>query len=125
MNFQNGRLRSLCVKLFTIASTLGLLVVGQRAEPSLKPLFPDSAPVCLPETLKSLSLPNTTIESAVVDASNRMCRVTAVVTHPQAGDRVKVWIGLPLSNWNGRFQGNGGDGFLGGSEASLLGPVSR
>jgi pimeloyl-ACP methyl ester carboxylesterase len=37
---------------------------------------------------------------------------------------VKVWIGLPLTNWNGRFQGNGGGGFLGGSPASLRGPVA-
>ena len=26
---------------------------------------------------------------------------------------MKVWIGLPLTNWNGRFQGTGGGGFLG------------
>jgi feruloyl esterase len=52
-----------------------------------------------------------------------MCRVTAVVTHPPARDRVTVWIGLPLTNWNGRFQGNGGGGFLGGSPASLRGPA--
>jgi feruloyl esterase len=75
--------------------------------------------------LTNLSLPNTTIESAVVDTSNRMCRVTAIVTHPPAGDRVKVWIGLPLTNWNGRFQGTGGGGFLGGHPNSLRGPVAQ
>jgi len=73
--------------------------------------------------LTNLSLPNTTIESAVVDASNRLCRVTAIVTHPPAEDRVTVWIGLPLTNWNGRFQGTGGGGFLGGHPNSLRGPV--
>src|SRR5439155_17270087 len=52
-------------------------------------------------------------------------RVTAIVTHPPTRDRVKVWIGLPLKNWNGRFQGNGGGGFLGGNEGSLRGPVAR
>src|SRR5262249_1691042 len=69
--------------------------------------------------------PNTTIESAVIDVSNRMCRVTALVTHPPAEDSVRVWIGLPLTNWNGRFQGTGGGGFLGGPFNSLRGPVAR
>jgi pimeloyl-ACP methyl ester carboxylesterase len=36
-----------------------------------------------------------------------------------------VWIGLPVTNWNGRFQGNGGGGFSGGSAGSLRGPVAR
>ena len=40
-----------------------------------------------------------------------MCRVTAIVTHPPAGDKVKVWIALPIDKWNGRFQGVGGGGF--------------
>ncbi|HEY6169415.1 MAG TPA: tannase/feruloyl esterase family alpha/beta hydrolase [Verrucomicrobiae bacterium] len=97
----------------------------RAAEAPPKPLFSGILPACPCESLTNVSLPNTTIESAVVDASNRMCRVTAIVTHPPAGDRVKVWIGLPLTNWNGRFQGNGGGGFLGGSEGSLRGPVAR
>jgi len=64
------------------------------------------------ESLTSLSQPNTTIESAAVQeaAGNTpaFCRVTAVTTHPPAGDRVKIWIGLPLTGWNGRFEGLGG-----------------
>jgi len=36
---------------------------------------------------------------------------------------VTVWIGLPLTNWNGRFQGTGGGGFLGGHPNSLRGPI--
>ena len=71
--------------------------------------------MCSPEKLATLSLPNTIIESATVDPTNGMVRVIAIVTHPPSGDRVKVWIGLPLTNWNGRFQGTGGGGFLGGS----------
>jgi pimeloyl-ACP methyl ester carboxylesterase len=108
-----------------ITAIFGAVTFIRAAEALPKPLFPDNAPVCSPVDLKKLSLPNTTIESVVVDASNRMVRVTAIVTHPPAGDRVKVWIGLPLTNWNGRFQGNGGGGFLGGNEASLRGPVAR
>ena len=97
----------------------------RAAETPPKPLFPGISPACSCESLTNVSLPNTTIESAVVDATNRMCRVTAIVTHSPAGDRVKVWIGLPLTNWNGRFQGNGGGGFSGGNPGSLRGPVAR
>src|SRR6266436_6006299 len=95
------------------------------AETPLKPLYPGLTPACLCESLTNVSLPNTAIESAVVDTSNRMCRVTAIVTHPPTGDRVKVWIGLPLTNWSGRFQGNGGGGFLGGYPGALPGPAAR
>jgi feruloyl esterase len=97
--------------------------VAAAAENPIKPLYHGITPACSCESLTNFSLPNTAVESAVVDKSNRMCRVTAIVTHPPANDRVKIWIGLPLTNWNGRFQGNGGGGFLGGHPASLLGPV--
>ncbi len=52
------------------------------------------APVRTCESLASLALPNTTIESAALEpAANgrpEFCRVTAVVTHPPAGDRIRV-----------------------------------
>ena len=125
MNFQLGRPR-FCLHQILFATLIVMALIGVRAaETSPKPLFPGTGPVCSPESLKNVSLPNTTIESVVIDSPNRMCLVTAIVTHPPAGDRVKVWIGLPLTNWNGRFQGNGGGGFLGGSPASLRGPVAR
>jgi feruloyl esterase len=86
-------------------------------------------PVRTCESLTSLSLPNTTIESAAVQeaAANRpaFCRVTAVTTHPPAGDRVKIFVGLPLTGWNGRFQGVGGGGFMGGNANGVNGPVSQ
>jgi pimeloyl-ACP methyl ester carboxylesterase len=94
------------------------------AEP-LKPLFPDIKPVCPCESLTNVSLPDTIIESAKLDPSNGWCRVNAIVTHAPATGRVKVFIGLPVTNWNGRFQGNGGGGFSGGSSSSLRGPVAR
>jgi len=125
MNSQCGSLR---LQLFqiVIVTFIATAVAGtQGAEPLPTPLFPGITPVCSCESLTNVPLSNTTIESAVVDSSNRMCRVTAIVTHPQAGDRVKVWIGLPLTNWNGRFQGTGGGGFLGGHPNSLRGPVAR
>ncbi|MDO8630904.1 MAG: tannase/feruloyl esterase family alpha/beta hydrolase, partial [Phycisphaerales bacterium] len=90
-----------------------------------KPLFPDAAPVCPCESLTKVSIPNTTIDSAALDPSDGSCRVTATVTHPPSGDRVKVFIGLPTKNWNGRFRGNGGGGFSGGNANSLRGPVAQ
>ena len=87
------------------------------------------APVRTCESLASLSLPNTTIESAVVQpaANNRpeFCRVTAITTHPPAGDRITIWIGLPASGWNGRFQGVGGGGFSGGSANGITAAVAQ
>src|SRR6185503_17394203 len=113
---------NITILVAALAGGLGLL---RAAEPPLKPLYPGLTPACSCESLMNVSLPNTTIESAVVDVSNRMCRVTAIVTHPPAGDRVKVWIGLPLTNWNGRFQGMGCVGFLGRHPNSLRGPVRQ
>jgi len=95
------------------------------AETRLKPLFPDAAPVCAPEVLKNLALPNTTIESVVVDPEEGSCRVTAIVSHPPADDRVQVIVALPLKNWNGRFYGTGGGGFVGGNLRSLPGPLRQ
>ena len=119
MNSRRCRFNLLCHLLASAA------LVASAAESWPKPLFPGNTPACSCESLTNVALPNTTIESAVVDASNRMCRVTAIVTHPPARDRVKVWVGLPLTNWNGRFQGTGGGGFSGGGAASLRGPVRQ
>jgi hypothetical protein len=85
-------------------------------------------PVRTCESLSSLAFTNTTIESSAVEpaAAGRpaFCRVTAVVTHPPAGDKVRIFIGLPTT-WNGRFQGVGGGGFSGGSPNAILTPVSQ
>jgi feruloyl esterase len=118
----NTRSRRLPIRItLFVAALAGGLSLG--AEAPLKALYPGIVPVCSCESLTNFSLPNTTIASAVVDVSNRMCRVTAIVTHPPARDRVTVWIGLPLNNWNGRFQGTGGAGFFGGHPNNLHGPV--
>ena len=91
----------------------------QPAPPVPKPLLTQTAPVRECASLKDLSLPDTTIENAAVDPGNATvpasCRVTAITTHPPAGDKVRIWIALPMKDWNGRFQGIGGGGFSGGS----------
>jgi hypothetical protein len=90
-----------------------------------KPAVANAKPVRSCESLAMVALPNTTIESAAVDASNpNMCRVTAITTHPPAGDKIRIWIGIPISNWNGRFLGIGGGGFSGGNPAGINQPVA-
>ena len=103
----------------------GAIVPGYAADTPPKPLYADAKPVCACEDLTKVLIPNTTIDSATLDLSNGWCRVTATVTHPPAADRVKVFIGLPVTNWNGRFRGNGGGGYSGGSASSLRGPVAQ
>lgn len=120
--------RLICVhfrRLLFVLLVANALTAAPAAEPLLKPLYPGLAPAGTPEALKQLALPNTTIESVVVDEKLNTCLVTAIVTHPPATNRTKVWIGLPLTNWNGRFQGTGGGGFVGGNPGSVRGPVAR
>jgi hypothetical protein len=94
----------------------------------LKPLAKVTAPARTCESLAELKLPNTTIESAAVEAATgpapALCRVTAVVTHPAAGDKVRVFLAFPMTGWNGRFQGIGGGGFSGGNAMSVRAPAA-
>jgi Tannase and feruloyl esterase len=108
------------MRQLTIALLFALAPVGQALA---------QQPVRTCESLTSLSFPNTTIESAAIEPAqgNRsaFCRVTAVTTHPPAGDRIKIFIGLPLTGWNGRFEGVGGGGFSGGSATGVAAPVGQ
>jgi len=90
-----------------------------------KPAIPNAKPVRTCESLAMVALPNTTIESAKVDANNAdVCRVTAITTHPPSNDRVRIWVAIPMTNWNGRFIGTGGGGFVGGSEGGVNQPLA-
>jgi hypothetical protein len=90
-----------------------------------KPSIPNATPVQSCESLATVSLPNTTIESAAVDpGSPGICRVAAVTTHPPMGDKVRIWVAIPTSNWNGRFLGTGGGGFSGGSATGIAQPAA-
>jgi len=92
---------------------------------SPKPVIPNAKPVASCESLASVALPNTTIESAAVDPSSPgVCRITAVTTHPPMGDKVRIWVAIPSSNWNGRFLGTGGGGFSGGNVAGVVQPAA-
>ena len=91
-----------------------------------KPAIANVKPVRSCESLTSVALPNTTIESAAVDPDNAgICRVTAITTHPPAGDKVRIWLAIPTANWNGRFMGTGGGGFSGGSANGVNAPVAQ
>jgi hypothetical protein len=90
-----------------------------------KPAIANAKPVRSCESLAMVALPNTTIESAALDPDNSaICRVTAVTTHPPAGDKITIWLAIPTSNWNGRFLGTGGGGFVGGMAAGVNQPVA-
>jgi feruloyl esterase len=104
---------------------VSLLTVAIRGAEAFRPLYPDAAPACGCEDLLKVSLPNTTIDSATIDPQDGSCRVVATVTHPPANDHVKIYIGLPRTNWNGRFRGTGGGGFYGGGPGNLPGPVKQ
>jgi len=111
----------------------GAPVGGGRGGPVGPPLMqarpklaiPNTKPVRSCESLASVALPNTTIESAAVDANSPdVCRVTAFTTHPPAGDKVRIWVAIPMANWNGRFLGNGGGGFSGGNAPAVNQPAA-
>jgi feruloyl esterase len=91
-----------------------------------KPAIANAKAVRSCESLASVALPNTTIESAAVDSNNPgICRVTAITAHPPAADRIRIWVGIPTSNWNGRFVGTGGGGLVGGNAAGVNQPVTQ
>ncbi|KAI1110724.1 tannase and feruloyl esterase-domain-containing protein [Nemania sp. NC0429] len=50
-----------------------------------------------------------------VAGSVDICDVEVFLTHGDAGDAVRFAIYLPLSGWNGRWQGTGGGGFAAGA----------
>jgi tannase/feruloyl esterase len=96
---------------------------------TFKPLVAHPIPSRTCESLTTVSLPNTTIESAALDSGDAtagpLCRVTAVVTHPPAGDHVRIFLAFPMKDWNGRFQGVGGGGFSGGSPMAVRQPAAQ
>ncbi|CAG7954954.1 unnamed protein product [Penicillium olsonii] len=95
--------------------------------------------VCAPETFASLSLPSIDVLSIdaklnnasfdVDDSTNaypvatnktvEVCQLTVNYTHLGWNDNVTTWISLPVDNWNGRFMGMGGGGWIMGTRGRL------
>jgi Tannase and feruloyl esterase len=69
-------------------------------------------------SLSGLRLPNTTVDSATAVAPTATapgyCAVKLTVNNPPSNDAVRVGVFLP-DDWNGRLQGVGGGGFVGGN----------
>jgi len=104
---------------------------GPPPEPRVvyKPLIARNTPSRSCETLTTVTLPNVTIESAAVDPGDQTngatCRITAISTHPPAGDKIRIFLAFPMKEWNGRFQGVGGGGFSGGSPMAVRQPAAQ
>jgi feruloyl esterase len=47
------------------------------------------------------------------------CKVTIEIASPPASNVITVWVALPLKNWNGRFLGLGGGGWIPGFPVAL------
>ncbi len=72
--------------------------------------------------LKSLPGPAVVREAVTVAGSNgagAWCRVTIEI-QGKSGHPVSVWLALPIDNWNGRFLGLGGAGWVPGLPFSIL-----
>jgi hypothetical protein len=119
------------LSLLTLLLTSGLMAQDLvslfriRDEGILEPVFGTVEPACGCGDLINLALDNTVIESARLSADGNTCRVTAVVTHPPAEDRVTVYMALPANNWNGRIYGMGGGGFMAGIPLFLTIPATQ
>ena len=110
------------------ASTLVVVATMTAAEATTRVERRTNAPVPC-EALTAQVMPNTTITSATTvppaGTVPATCRVHATVTHPPSGDTVNIDIWMPVNGWNGRFQGVGGGGYVGGFPQALAGPVSN
>ena len=113
----------------TIGASIWIMVGATALAAQPQPIFRNARPVRSCESLTRVTLKDTVVDTAAVEPANgtrpAICRVTATFTHPGAGDRIQIFLGLPLTNWNGRFEGVGGGGFLGGSPYGVMGPAAR
>ena len=126
------RVIRLCVSVRAIAASDAVAQVRSLAR-AVRPLVSNVRPMRTCESLRGVSLPNTTIDSVTVVSitgpqegagpgggggggnaaqvvSATFCRVFATVTHPPAGDRVQIWNGpcraaLPDRAWARRQLG--------------------
>lgn len=91
---------------------------------AVTPAIDEAAAVRSCESLLSLrpSEESTVREARVVsgkDGAGQWCRVTIEVAIPLARNSISVWLMLPVQNWNGRFLGLGGVGWVPGFPEAL------
>lgn len=97
----------------------------QARERTPASLFANAMPVRSCESLRDLSMADTSIDVAEVHAVDDSCRVTATVTRPPSGNPIRIFVALPRSGWNGRFNGTGGGGYAGGRVENLDARVAK
>jgi Tannase and feruloyl esterase len=123
--------------ILAVSVAVGTAVATPSRDGALASSARSAAAPC--DSLTSLSLPNTIINSAVDTPAGTVpppfpgppatpvpetCRVHATVTTPGATDQIGIDVWMPVSGWNGRFQGVGGGVYSTGSPTSLAGPVN-
>ncbi|MBO0807256.1 MAG: tannase/feruloyl esterase family alpha/beta hydrolase [Actinobacteria bacterium] len=121
---RRGKLRQPLLLLFGSALAVAAACVGLPAghaaasAGSRAAQAPAEPCATLTSTVK---LPDTTVDSATeVPATATVpgyCDVQLTVNNPPSSDQVHVGVFLP-DNWNGRFEGIGGGGFVGGNPGS-------
>src|SRR5712691_1834714 len=93
---------------------VGVAMVASFAVITLASAGASAAQSC--ESLTTLSLPNATITSAVVVAATATlpanCKVNGVAT-PTSDSSINFEVRLPLTGWNGKFNGIGNGGYGG------------
>lgn len=100
---------------------------------------PNALGACTHDTFASLGLSNIDILSIDAKLNNvhwdvddslnaypvatnktvEVCQLTVNYTHPGWGDQITTWVSLPVDNWNGRFVGMGGSGWITGALSRL------
>ncbi len=96
----------------------------------VKPAIPQVRPAQSCEKLLNTrpSMDATVREAQVIPGNGNMgewCRVTIEIAPPSSPHIITAWLGLPISDWNGRFLGLGGGGWVPGFPPALAEGVSR
>src|SRR2546426_1653003 len=112
-------LRSVSLAFLTVLVTVGTLIPAVHAATceSLKTLSLENTTITLAQTVAAgqFSLPATGRGAAQQNAAFKQlpafCRIAATLK-PSSDSDIKVEAWLPMSNWNGKYQavGNGGVG---------------
>lgn len=127
--------------VFAVAVLAASLAAGPSAAATTDRTagFPSTSSAVPCASLGSLALANTVVNSAVDTPAGSIpgpfpgapptqvpetCRVHATSTTPGVNDQIGIDVWMPVTGWNGRFQGVGGGGYSTGSPGSLAGPVA-